>query len=291
MGLLQPVSIAITQIIEQVNSPYYQSELYNILGDLYWITGKINLAISCQEKTIAIAMQCLKLLDLNEKTKHDFYYLKMLEVDSLLSIGLYKIDLWELPEAASFFQRIIEQTANTDHYRWGQKASVCLAFVNSYLGLKQEAISSADRIYDAIVNERLFEHSGRFAYFMQILGQTYINLNESEKALEMFTKAIAFSEESHYLQVKGKALTSLAELERKNNNKNLALTYHLEAVEVLEKIGAKCDLAEAYFQLSITYKSLESIHQYQKNFERAIQLFTEIEAPKQVEKIKIKTYL
>jgi tetratricopeptide (TPR) repeat protein len=291
MGLLQPVSIAITQIIEQVNSPYYQSELYNILGDLYWITGKINLAISCQEKTIAIAMQCLKLLDLTEKTKHDFYYLKMLEVDSLLSIGLYKIDLWELPEAASFFQRIIEQTANTDHYRWGQKASVCLAFVNSYLGLKQEAISSADRIYDAIVNERLFEHSGRFAYFMQILGQTYINLNESEKALEMFTRAIAFSEESHYLQVKGKALTSLAELERKNNNKNLALTYHLEAVEVLEKIGAKCDLAEAYFQLSVTYKSLESIHQYQKNFERAIQLFTEIEAPKQVEKIKIKTYL
>ncbi|MCU0535886.1 MAG: NB-ARC domain-containing protein [Hydrococcus sp. Prado102] len=286
MGLLQPVLTTITYIIDKVNSPYHLSELYNILGDLYWITGKIENAIASQEKTIDLATQCFHQLEPTSENKHTFYYFKMLEVDSMLSIGLYKIDLWELKEAANLFERVIEQTTNTVHYRWGQKASVCLGLVYSYLGLKQEALTYADRIYETIVSDGLLEHPGRFAYFMQILGQTYINLGEIEKSESMYRRAIAFSEESHYQQVKAKALMGLAEIDRKREAFEVAIVRHSEAIELLETIGAKCDLAEAYFQLGLTYQKMGS-QKTQMNFETAMQLFTEINAPKQVEKIRI----
>jgi tetratricopeptide (TPR) repeat protein len=285
MGLLQPLLVAINSVIDRANSSRDRSELYNILGDLYWISGKIHHAIATQEKTIALVTQSLNSLVYIEENKHVLYCLKILEIDSLLSIGLYKIDLWELQEAANFFQRVIEQTVNTAHYRWGEKASICLALVNSYLGLKKEAIASADVVYNAIVKNQLFEHAGRFAYFMQILGQIYTNIGEFDKALELYENAIAFSQESHYAQVKGKILTGLAIISREQKSYAVANERHVEAIALLERIGAKCDLAEAYFQFGLTLQKLEDLDNSRLQFEKAIQLFTEIEAPKQVEKV------
>jgi hypothetical protein len=75
MGLLQPVLTAISAIIEQVKNPYYCSELYNILGDLSWITGNIRRALLCQEKTITIAVQCREETTGNLENQRLVYYL------------------------------------------------------------------------------------------------------------------------------------------------------------------------------------------------------------------------
>ncbi|NDJ24734.1 tetratricopeptide repeat protein [Nostoc sp. B(2019)] len=288
MGLIQPILAAINQIVSNIQDEQYLIELYNILGDLYWITGKINQAIACQGKTITLATQALKSLVPQPENKHTVYYLRMLEVDSLLSIGLYKIDLWELEASAKLFQQVIYLAQNTDHHRWAEKASVCLALVNSYLGLCDASYLLADVAYHAIKNEKV-EQTGRFAYFIQILGQTYVNLGDFAKANEMFSKALTFAEESHYMQVKAKTLNGLAEIHRQQANFKLALTNHLEAIELLDKIGAKCDLAEAYFQLGLTYSQMVKPDESQVNFNQAIQLFAEMKAPKQVEKVSITT--
>ncbi|WP_375515829.1 tetratricopeptide repeat protein [uncultured Nostoc sp.] len=87
------------------------------------------------------------------------------------------------------------------------------------------------------------------------------------------------------MQVKAKTLNGLAEIHRQQADFALALTDHTEAIELLDKIGAKCDLAEAYFQLGLTYQKMAKPDESQMNFNRGIQLFTEIKAPKQVEKI------
>jgi tetratricopeptide (TPR) repeat protein len=280
MGLLQPVFTAILSIIEQVDNLYHRSELYNILGDLYWIIGNVHQAISCQKETIKIAIKCLKNIPLNIENQRLHYYLKMLEIDSLLSIGLYQLDLWELPKAFFFLNRVIKLAHNTPHARWSQKASVCLALVKSYLGDREEARAIADRIY---WDDKLFEETGRFAYFIQILGQTYINLGETEKAVKLLQGAIDDSQKSHYPQVKAKALMSLAEVDRQEDRLDSALTKQLEAIRLLEEIGAKCDLAEAYYQLGLTQQRSGKI--YANSFHRATELFTEIEAPKQVDKV------
>ncbi|MBN3942158.1 tetratricopeptide repeat protein [Nostoc sp. NMS9] len=285
MGLIQPILAAIDRVVHNLENDQNLSELYNILGDLYWITGKISQAIACQEKTITLATQALKSLVPQSENKHTVYYLRMLEVDSLLSIGLYKIDLWELEAAAKLFQQVIYLAQNTEHHRWAEKASVCLALVYSYLGLRDASYQLADVAYQNITNEKLVEQTGRFVYFMQILGQTYVNLGKFSQANQIFHQALTFAEESHYMQVKAKTLNGLAEIHRQQTDFALALANHTEAIELLDKIGAKCDLAEAYFQLGITNQKMSKPNESQINFDRAIQLFTEIKAPKQVEKV------
>jgi tetratricopeptide (TPR) repeat protein len=285
MGLIQPILTAINQVVNNLVNDQNLSELYNILGDLYWITGKINQAITCQQKTINLATQALKSLVPQPENKHSVYYLRMLEVDSLLSIGLYKIDLGELEAAAKLFQQVIYLAQNTEHHSWAEKASVCLALVYSYLSLRDASSALADVAYQNITNEKLVEQTGRFVYFMQILGQTYVNLGDFYKANQILHQALTFAEESHYMQVKAKTLNGLAEIHRQQADFALALTHHTEAIELLDTIGAKCDLAEAYFQLGLTYQKMAKPDESQMNFNRAIQLFTEIKAPKQVEKI------
>ncbi|MDJ0696280.1 NB-ARC domain-containing protein [Mastigocoleus sp. MO_188.B34] len=285
MGLIQPVMAAIDRIIHNLNSNRIVSELYNILGDLFWINGKINAAIECQEKTINLATKALKELVPKEDNKHYFYYFRMLEVDSLLSIGLYKIDLWELEAAANLFERVIYLAQNTDHHTWAEKASICLALVSSYLGLDEKAKVLADKAYQNITTEVNIKNNGRISYFLQILGQTYVNLKDFTKANEMFSQALSFAERSHYSQVKAKTINGLAQIYHQRREFELALINHFEAIELLENIDAKCDLAEVYFQLGLTYQEIEEVVESKIYFDKAIQLFTEIEAPQQVKRV------
>ena len=109
MGLLQPVVSAITQVLPHVKEG--RSELNNILGDVYWITGRIHSAITCQRQTLADANEQQSMQQSTQQqaaqqnpNRHqsppnrDAYYLKMLIVDAHLSIGLYCIDLRELTQ-------------------------------------------------------------------------------------------------------------------------------------------------------------------------------------------------
>ncbi|MCY7321164.1 MAG: tetratricopeptide repeat protein, partial [Phormidesmis sp. CAN_BIN36] len=283
MGLVQPVLAAISHIICNIKSDQNLSELYNILGDLQWITGNIHEAIACQKKTISLANQAIKSLTFTSETKRQFYYLKMLAVDSQLSMGLYKIDLWELEAAAGLFQQVIRSAQHTEHHRWAEKASVCLALVHSYLGLT-DALSLANNIYHTL-SAPLVEQSGRFAYFMQILGQTYLNLGNFDRAIDLYRQALSFAETGHYTQIKAKTLIGFAEIDRQQQSFAMALNRHSEAIELLDQIGAKCDLANAYFQLGLTYQAMREDSKSRESFDQAISLFLEMHAPKQVEKV------
>ena len=58
----------------------------------------------------------------------------MLTVDAHLSMGLYRMDLWELSEAAEQFEQVIALAAGSDHQAWADKATVGLALARAYLG-------------------------------------------------------------------------------------------------------------------------------------------------------------
>jgi tetratricopeptide (TPR) repeat protein len=102
----------------------------------------------------------------------------------------------------------------------------------------------------------------------------------------MYSRAIAYAEESHYTQVKAKALSGIAELHQEQGKFEKALLHHAKAIEILDKIGAKCDLAEAYYQIGLTYYKMDEAQKSHENFDKAIQFFREMEAPKQVEKVR-----
>ena len=286
LGIVQPLVSAIDGVIGRIQHDRHRSELNNILGDLYWTSGKLHQAISCQQKTIETSRHCGSSLSRTSENKYDLYYWRMLEVDSLLSLGLYHIDLGELSEAADLFHQVIDLAHNTKHHAWSEKASIGLALVNSYLDPSLSLDPLIARLYRLIIDlEDGFYNTGRFAYFMQMLGQILLNHRQIEAARTIWHRAIAFSRSSHYTQIEAKSLIGLGKIERQAHNLAKAQTYHQQAIELLEAITAKCDLAEAYFQWGVTLDRGQHIAESRDNFNKAIALYQEIVAPKQIAKI------
>ena len=114
MGLIQPVLLAVTQILPCL-PPRITAELSNIFGDLYWIIGRVHEAIEAQQSTIEYTTKAL--LQTDKLDRHNAHCPNILNIDSLLSLVLYNIDLWELLEAQNLFEKVIEIASNTAHYR------------------------------------------------------------------------------------------------------------------------------------------------------------------------------
>ncbi|MEL6814316.1 MAG: NB-ARC domain-containing protein [Cyanobacteria bacterium J06598_3] len=318
MGLLQPVINAITQVLPRITRG--RSELNNILGDVYWITGEIHSAIACQQQTLADTAERLQQFsvatesephaltsdqqnpDQNKEHKQcelpsrarDAYYLKMLTVDAHLSIGLYCIDLWELTQAAEQFEQVIALAKGSAHQAWADKACVGLALVRAYLGQTETAMTLANSVYEQFTTGPDDEH-GRYAYFLQLLGQAFCDLGELEKAQALYERAIASAEAGHYVQVQAKALTGMAVLQRQNGNERGAIVLHSQAIELCKTIGATCDLAEAYFQQGLSLSTAEcssngpNTPQLATCFAEANRLFVKIRAPRQLERVSLLT--
>ncbi len=266
LGLLQQMKLAINKIINKINPGYVLSSLHNILGDIYWFTGDIKNSIESHERSRIIAT--------------DFQILS-LEIVSFMNIGLCQIDLLEIEKGIALFEKVILMAENTDCHTFAAQSYYCLAFLNSCLDLKYESLEFAHKS-----SEPAYFTAWSLGYRLLFLGQTYNNLKEVYKSFEMYREAIQFAEETHYTQVRAKALSGLAELYRIQEDFTTALSHHSESIALLDKIGAKCDLAEAHYQLALTYQKMGDAEKSQTPFQEAIRLFTEMEAPKQVEKVQ-----
>ncbi|NER85244.1 MAG: tetratricopeptide repeat protein, partial [Leptolyngbya sp. SIO1D8] len=296
MGLLQPVMTAIPTLLPHLPEDQRASELRNILADVYWISGQIHAAITTQEQARIIACQGLATALQTTADAHQLYHWRMLEVDALLSLGLYHLDLWELADAGQFFQTVIDIAQGTAHQGWADKASLCLALVASY-GVHEQGdslskLSSeqssqlADEAYRTIADVSRPKHTGRFAFFIQLLAQTYTQLGKVDRATELYQRAIAFADESHYVQVKAKALMGLGQLARQQGKEESAIYSLKTALTLLGDLGAKGDLAEAYYQLGLTYQQGGKLETALIHLAKAIDHFAEIQAPRQINKVE-----
>jgi tetratricopeptide (TPR) repeat protein len=281
MGFAASILSAINTVINQVNAPIRRAELHNILGDLQWIAGDITHAIDCQNQTIALSATAFEPTNRQSVDQHQQYYLKMLKVDAMLSLGLYHIDLWELAIAANQFEQVIAAAKDTAHDRWAQKAQVCLAYVLAQQGETARSRDLANGV-DGLrpTGGHRQPQSGSFAYFWQILGQTYAQLGDTETAQTLFTQALASAETGEYPQVKARTLNSLAQLHRQQGETDYAMMLHTEAIALLEGIGARCDLAEAHLQCGLTNRVSA-----QQQFRIAHDLFAAIPAPQQIHRM------
>ncbi|MEM7796883.1 MAG: NB-ARC domain-containing protein [Cyanobacteria bacterium P01_C01_bin.118] len=289
MGLLQPISTLILDVLahlEAAPEPLPQiSELRNILGDIYWITGKIDQAIDCQQGAIATAQQHLSALNQPKSNTESLthYYLQMLNIDSRLSLGLYAMDLWELEEAVNNLKAVITLGQDTRHQSWADKATVALALAYAYQNNTDHAHQLASRCLTQFVHQH--PTSGRLAYFIQLLGQAYGQLGQLTLAERLYQQALDFADASHYLQVKAKALTGLATTSRQHRQLNTALDYHSQSIELFDKIEAKCDLANAYVELGHTHRVLINIETASQQWQQALALYSNINAHKQMSRV------
>jgi len=285
LGLLQPMIYSINSIINKVKNDCIVTRLYNYLGDLYWITGCINAAIENHDLSFKAAEKTLLSMNLSPSI---YFEAKRWKTWSLINTGLCKIDLWELEEAVKIFENIEyfcnHKDAEYGLYNYEKDYLHCLALLNSYLGIKDIALSYAKQT-ELVIYQR-DNSSWSQGYSLLFMGLTYKNLGEPEKSFKIFHQAISYAEKTHYTQVKAKALTGLAELYRIQEDFTTALSHHSESIALLDQIGAKCDLAEAYYQLALTYQKMGQSEESQENFDQAIELFRQMEAPNQVEKVR-----
>lgn len=283
LGLLQQLIYVINRIIDDIKADYCLGFLNLLLGYSYNLTGKINQALKYHDHSQKIGSKLFK--SPPQKTTKDLLFrFRTLEIVSFINIGCCQIDLFEIEEAIENFKKSCLLAENTDWHRYAVDSWYCLAFLNSCLGFEQEAYYFADKAYyELSITQWSVWNQG---YALLFLGLTYNNLGEIQKSFEMYDRAISFADETHYTQVNAKAVDGLAQLYRKQGDFKTALLKHSEAIELLDKIGAKCDLAEASYQLGLTYQKMGDAQKSQENFDKAIQLFSEMEAPKQVEKVR-----
>lgn len=96
----------------------------------------------------------------------------------------------------------------------------------------------ADQAYQQMTQPDRPDYTGRFAFFLQLLGQTYANLGHCDRAAELYRRAIAFAEESHYIQVQAKAKTGLGQLARDQGDPQTAIAHLSTAIDRLQDLGA-----------------------------------------------------
>ncbi|MCC3469331.1 MAG: tetratricopeptide repeat protein [Microcoleus sp. PH2017_06_SFM_O_A] len=226
LGLLKQMISAIGKIINYIQPSYSLSRIYNILGDLYWLTGSIDRAIQSHKISKNIAID-FNIIGLN--------------IVSYFNIGLCKLELGEIEDAISYFESANLLAENNSYHRHTVGSWFCLAFCYSCLGVPSKALEFTEKVKESEEFKIKLLNSWATGYSLLFMGLTYKNLGEPAKSFEMFRQAIAF---------------------------------------------AKCDLAEAHYQLALTYQKMGDAEKSQTPFQEAIRLFNAMEAPNQVEKVR-----
>ncbi|MCF3578421.1 NB-ARC domain-containing protein [Planktothrix agardhii 1029] len=298
-GLLQQTASLINKVKDKLENSYVKARLYKILGDIQWLRGSIHQAINHHKECKSIAEKIKTLyIDSEQSPELDFYLYQLyrLSVVSLFNQGLCYLDIGDLGQSYLLFEETIFTLSNKkiilitkenqlyqDHFYHIQLCSyVYLALINSYWGNTETTLSYLNKSKPLKEAKVTIWSQG---YKLLCFGIIYKNIGETLKSFQMYNQAISFAEKTNFTQVKAKALTGLGELYRIQCEFSNALTHHQESIEILEYIGAKCDLAEAYYQQALTYQQMGDRENSKPNFDKAIQLFTEIEAPRQVERV------
>ena len=159
----------------------------------------------------------------------------------------------------------------------------CLGFLSSLLGSKERASDFIDKTFQDFNWTNCSAWSTGYRWLF--LGRAYMNLFDIKKSYDMFTICLAYSVERYYPQVKANALTGLAGVSRIQNNWDQTISYHRESIDILGTIGAKCDLAEAYFQFGLTYQAMRKPDQAEECKAEALKIFQNIKAPKQCDRV------
>jgi tetratricopeptide (TPR) repeat protein len=248
-----------------------RGHLYASLGDLYSIIGEVKEAITAYHQAI----------DFKIYPEPTFY------VDVVGALAYLYMALGEYKQSITLFESLISPAEALK-----EEGNQFLAYINACLSLSYHQIENPEQslIYlnNAIKFQICLEKSYRtwiVGYGLYSLGKAMTANNYLNKAEEIYTKLKFFQDRLFYL-FQGLAANGEAELYREKGEFETAFSHHSESIELLDKIGAKCDLAEAHYQLALTYQKMGDAEKSQTAFQEAIRLFNEIEAPNQVEKVR-----
>jgi tetratricopeptide (TPR) repeat protein len=293
LGVSKQVTDITKLIAENIKSTLILIEIYSILGDFHDSISQFHQAIQYYDESVKMSNlpQISFLVSNSDKSVNDFQILKF---SSFLSRGVCQIQLWQLQESLRLFEEgdLLFKTESGKVYDDFQFRKINLfyfSFLHSLLSEKK-AYSLCDELYNEIflnhiayLGERLFWAT---EYRLVFLGQAYKNLGEYEKALRICDLNLSMAEENKLEPIKVRIFYTLAEIYRAQKKFDLAFSNHFKSINLSDRIQSQRDLAEAHYQIGLTYISINELEKSRENFQKAIRLFSEMEAPKQVERVR-----
>ncbi len=281
-GLLEQLKTAIISIINKLDPGYRSARLYRTLGKINFFSGNLDLVIKYCEKSQQLVKYYLQ--STSNISTDTLNKLQFIEINCLSTIGLSQIGLWELEAAEKTLLKVVKLAQEIDYEKYAPSGLFYLAYLNSYQGNKHKACKIANYLYNRLPEQGI--PSWGTEYRLYYLSLTYKSLGEIDKSLKLLQRIMS-NNDNPYTQAKNKAKCGLAQLYREKGKYLQALSFHEQAIETFGEIGARYDLAEAYFQRALTYKKIGALAKSRDDFDKAINLFKEMRAIKQVEKIKL----
>jgi hypothetical protein len=196
LGLLQETISAINALIYKLDDEYLLCILYDIHGDLYWLTGCIHKSVQFHEESLKIAVN--PLVNGDGKTEK----LQVMKMVSKFNIAACKQYLWELEDSVNIFDEIISEVGQNKLFLPLVFQTSChLAYLYSCLDLKYKASSLALKTLKDLstVKRGIWGKS----HNLLLLGQTYKNLGEFQKSFDIYN-SIKYSPLSRQKTIKVK---------------------------------------------------------------------------------------
>jgi len=309
LGLYEKLLAAIEKVISHLETSYSLAVIYHFLGSIYREKGSTSLSIESYEFANKIASEMLKKF---ERPGLEQFELSMkinirtiVQLNYLLNLALNFIYQGRFEDALKYAREF--DTLNLDlleeikkiHIIYPSNADfsmyldyhkgICvfvkifLSYIHIYLNDREKAselIQKYDeKLSDAVLNSWLR------GIALVFIGFIYKELGDTPKSVDRFHRSLSYAKESDYSKIEGLSLMGLAEICRNQKEFLSALSYHLESIRLFD-YGAKCNLPEAYYQLGLTYKDMGETQKSKENFQQATRLFSRMEAPKQVERVR-----
>lgn len=247
--------------------------IYAILGDVYSIVGRCSNAIYNYNNSLSFV---------NFVNKSGF------EVDVMGALAIIYMKIGDYEESIKLLKEVIPHAEKINNE--GRKF---LAYIHSSLSLAyhyaKEGKNSALHLDYAINFQTYLEETNYTwikSYGLYNLGRSLNTHGHLNEAREIYNKLYKYSKQSSHLQAMGFFLNGTGEIFLKENRVEQAIEEHEKARQIFSQIGANFDVAETYYYLGLSYQRLGVSESSQANFDEAIRLFEEMEAPKQVEKVR-----
>jgi tetratricopeptide (TPR) repeat protein len=268
MGLLQQIKESTINVINKAGGSNSLFKMHRLLGSIFSLTGEIQNAIKQ-----------------HELSKELSYELEDCGLTAFFNIGICQLTIFDIESAKQSLETTLNLLKKT-HYRENLKIDVScfLAYVHSIIGCQSEVISFAKQATE-LEKEIKYSHSATFGASYYSLGKAYANIRFLDESFKTYDKAMIFAETTSCYAVIGASLTGQAELYRIQTDFSKALDCHEKSIKLIESIGALSILADTYFEYGLTYQAMGEHDQAEIYKVKAIKLFEEMEAPKQITRV------
>jgi tetratricopeptide (TPR) repeat protein len=249
-------------------------------GNTYFFSGEPQKSVIELEATIKIIEQI--------NSKQLMFFL----LSSVFMCFACKLDLGEFEEAIALTKPYVDNIDRykyTDHPLIQQLFTVYPQMVQSFmLAMKLEhdaSIELVKKTYDTITNSSLSMSDTSRGSVSLYLGFICMMSKRFDQSLEIYNTTLKFTREIRHNQLEAKTMYGLAETYRNIGDLPKAKEFCLQAKDILTKIESKLDLAKVLVQEALIAREMRE-HGCQDNFENAIALFAEVNALKQVERVR-----